>query len=153
MPTSEMWTTWHLGCLCVLKLHCLIYTDTDIGQHSVVPDYSPAPVCIATILFLDGVCISIEIAMVSVTSKSCHHSGEIPLGKGCKELYSSHRPQPHLPSPSPLTPHTHSSSSYPSHLQHCVLSLLDQLGAISRQGSPSLSGITTLSHHSNMHEL
>ena len=45
-----------------------------------------------------------------------------------------------LPSPSPtsLTRHARSSSSYPSHLQHCVLSLLDQLVVISGWGSRSL---------------
>ena len=34
--------------------------------------------------------------------------------------------------------HTCSSSPYTSHLSHCVLSLLNQLVAITGQGSPSL---------------
>ena len=73
MPTSEMWTTWHLGALCVLKPHCLLYTDTHIDQHSVFPDYSPAPVYIGTILFLDGVCSSIDIAMVQLSDWAVLH--------------------------------------------------------------------------------
>ena len=73
MPTSEMWTTWHLGALCVLKPHSLLYTDTDIGQHSVFPDYSPATVCIATTRFRDYVCISVDIAMVQLSDWAVLH--------------------------------------------------------------------------------
>ena len=59
--SCELIGTW---VLCVSSRHIPCYRHW-YRSAFVFPDYSSAPVCIATTLFLDDVCISIDIAMVS----------------------------------------------------------------------------------------